>query len=58
MGHRLNADVTITVNGHLSVTDGHDRAAAVSRRLRQRIPHLERVHVHVHPDAPDIAFHH
>lgn len=50
MGHRLNADVTITVDGRLTVAEGHDRAAVVSEQLRQNVRHVERVHIHVHPD--------
>jgi len=47
VGHRLNADLTIQVDGE-SVADGHLVASAVRARLQGRIAHLDETTVHVH----------
>lgn len=48
-GHRLEADLTITVDGSLSIRAGHGIARAVEDALRQHVPHLQQATVHVIP---------
>ncbi len=48
-GHRLEGDVTITVDGTVSVEDGHRIARRVNDELRHGVRHLDHVVVHVHP---------
>jgi cation diffusion facilitator family transporter len=49
IGHRLHVDVSVTVPGGLSVTEGHDVARDVRHQLLHHLPHLGRVMVHVDP---------
>jgi len=49
IGHRLHAEVSITVPGGLSVGDGHEVAKEVRHQLLHHLPHLGRVMVHVDP---------
>lgn len=49
IGHRLHADVSVTVPGGLSVTEGHDIARDVRHQLLHHLPHLGSVMVHVDP---------
>lgn len=58
IGHRLHADVSVTVPGGLSVADGHDVARAVRHQLLHHLPHLGRVMVHVDPDGQGGERHH
>lgn len=56
MGHRLLADVTVTVDRDLSVAAGHDVAEHVRHDLLHDVRHLEDASVHVNPcshDGPD-----
>ena len=60
-GHRLVADLDITVPGELPVSDGHSIAEDVRHRLLHAVAHLDDAHVHVDPDdahAHDGAGHH
>ena len=50
LGHRLVADLDITVAADIPVRVGHDIAVAVEHDLLHRVAHLDEVHVHVHPD--------
>lgn len=52
-GHRLHADVSVTVPGGLSVVEGHDVARDVRHQLLHDLPHLGRVMVHVCPHGQD-----
>lgn len=56
LGHRLEAELEITVAPDLSVRAGQDIADAVDQHLRRVVPHLERAVVRVRPAAP--AAHH
>jgi cation diffusion facilitator family transporter len=58
IGHRLHAEVSITVPGGLSVGDGHDIAKEVRHRLLHHLPHLGRVMVHVDPYGQGGEQHH
>jgi len=49
IGHRLHAEVSITVPAGLSVGDGHEIAKEVRHQLLHHLPHLGRVMVHVDP---------
>ena len=60
-GHRLVADLDITVPGELPVRDGHSIAEDVRHRLLHAVAHLDDAHVHVDPDdahAHEGAGHH
>ncbi len=50
-GHRLEADLDVTVDPTLSVAAGHAIAEEVHRRLAASVRHLDRASVHVEPDG-------
>ncbi|MGH7354069.1 MAG: cation diffusion facilitator family transporter [Candidatus Rokuibacteriota bacterium] len=58
IGHRLHADVNVTVPGGLSVTEGHEVAKEVRHQLLHHLPHLGSVMVHVDPDGQGGERHH
>jgi cation diffusion facilitator family transporter len=58
IGHRLHADVSVTVPGGLSVADGHDVARDVRHQLLHHLPHLGSVMVHVDPYGQGGEQHH
>ena len=58
IGHRLHADLNITVPGGLVVRDGHEVAKAVRHRLLHHLPHLGSMTVHVDPDEQSGDRHH
>lgn len=49
LGHEIQTQLSIAVDGQLSVTDGHNIAKTVIRRLHHDIPHLTSVEVHIDP---------
>ena len=49
IGHRLHAELSVSVSPELSVTDAHAVAKAVRHRLLHDVPHLGNVIVHVDP---------
>ena len=49
LGHRLYAELNITVSPHLSVAQGHAIATAVRHQLVQHLPHLANAIIHVDP---------
>ena len=53
-GHRLEAEVTVAVEGALSVEAGHNLAHTVAEHLRHHVPHLQQAAVHVTPARTDI----
>lgn len=53
LGHRLVADLDVTVDAGLAVRDGHAIAEAVRHELLHAVAHLDDVHVHVDPDDHD-----
>lgn len=53
LGHRLVADLDITVAADLPVRAGHAIAESARHELLHQIAHLDDVHVHVNPDDPD-----
>ncbi|MFC7456087.1 cation transporter dimerization domain-containing protein [Brachybacterium sp. GCM10030267] len=56
-GHRLEADLDITVDSTLTVNDGHRIAEAVHDTLRRGVPHLDHASIHVTPEAPNPTSH-
>lgn len=48
-GHRLEADLAITVDRDLTVAQGHDVAEQVRHALLHQLRHLDDAHVHVDP---------
>jgi cation diffusion facilitator family transporter len=49
VGHRVHAEVSVTVPGGLSVAEGHEIARDVRHQLFHHVPHLGYVVVHVDP---------
>jgi cation diffusion facilitator family transporter len=58
IGHRLHADVSITVPATLSVAAGHAVAKEVRHQLLHRVPYLGSVHIHVDPSGEGGEAHH
>ncbi|MCL6548115.1 MAG: cation diffusion facilitator family transporter [Alicyclobacillus sp.] len=48
-GHQIHVEITIYVDGDMTVKQGHEIAHAVIRQLRSAIPHVRSVQVHVDP---------
>jgi cation diffusion facilitator family transporter len=51
-GHRLHADLAISVDPNLNVVDAHEIAHGVEHELLHRISHLDGAAVHIEPDSP------
>jgi cation diffusion facilitator family transporter len=49
LGHRLHAELNITVRPHLSVAQGHVIAMEVRHQLLHHLPHLTNAIIHVDP---------
>lgn len=58
IGHRLHADLSITVPAALSVSEGHEVAKAVRHQLLHHLPHLGSMTIHVDPDGEGGERHH
>jgi cation diffusion facilitator family transporter len=58
IGHRLHAEVSVTVPGTLSVGEGHEIAREVRHQLLHHLPHLGSVTVHVDPEGQGGERHH
>jgi cation diffusion facilitator family transporter len=58
MGHRLHADVSVTLPGGLSVMEGHEITKEVRHQLLHHVPHLGSVMVHVDPHGQGGEGHH
>lgn len=54
LGHRLQAEVRMTVDRDLDVATGHDIAEVVERALMEELPLLSGVIVHVNPCDHDV----
>lgn len=50
VGHELHVDLSIAVDGELSVSEGHEVAKRVHSELLHHIPHLSNISIHVDPD--------
>ncbi|MCO7222025.1 cation diffusion facilitator family transporter [Klenkia sp. PcliD-1-E] len=57
-GHRIRAEAAVTVDAHLTVTQGHDIAVDVHHRLLHDVPKLIDATVHVSPAAHGTDPHH
>jgi len=51
VGHRLNAEVNIAVDSHLSVAEAHQIARATHAALEHALPFLSRAVIHVDPES-------
>jgi cation diffusion facilitator family transporter len=49
IGHRMRADAVLAVDGALGVREGHDVATAATRAMREALPQLDAVSVHIEP---------
>lgn len=58
IGHRLHAELSVTVAGGLTVGQGHEIAREVRHQLLHRVPHLGGVTVHVDPLGQGGEHHH
>lgn len=58
IGHRLQAEVSVTVAGSLTVSDGHSVAREVQHQLLHGVPNLGGVTVHVDPLGEEGESHH
>jgi cation diffusion facilitator family transporter len=59
LGHRLHAEVNVTVNPNLTVEAGHQIAVEVRHQLMHHLGYLANATVHVDPaNAPGEAHHH
>lgn len=58
IGHRLHADLSITVQAALSVSEGHEVTKAVRHQLLHHLPHLGSMTIHVDPDGEGGERHH
>lgn len=58
IGHRLHADVSLTVAADLSVARGHEIAREVRHQLLHHLPHLGSVTLHVDPTGAAGEAHH
>jgi cation diffusion facilitator family transporter len=58
IGHRMRAEITLTVDDTLSVIKAHAIADEAQHQLIHRVPRLDDATVHVHPAAlPGIDYH-
>lgn len=55
IGHRLDAELVLTVEPHLSLDEGGSLAEGAESELRQALPHLDRALIRVRADAQDRA---
>ena len=58
IGHRLHADVSLTVAADLSVARGHEIAREVRHQLLHHLSHLGSVTLHVDPTGAAGETHH
>jgi cation diffusion facilitator family transporter len=49
IGHRMRADAVLAVDGALGVREGHDIATAATHAMRDALPQLDAVNVHIEP---------
>lgn len=59
LGHKLTAEVNITLDKNLSIQEGHEIAKEVNHHLLDHLPHLSHAVIHVDPEGEDgEGFHH
>ncbi|RYM06050.1 cation transporter [Sporolactobacillus sp. THM7-7] len=49
LGHHITAEMSVTLNSHLTVKEGHDVVKAVIHRLHHEVDHVTAVQVHTDP---------
>lgn len=58
IGHRLHAEINISVSPSLSVEEGHEIANRTREKLLKSLPHISGTNIHVDPStAPGECFH-
>jgi len=59
LGHRLRAEVNVTVSPELSVAEGHQVAKEVQHQLLHHLSYLEQATIHIDPsDSSGEEYHH
>lgn len=58
LGHRMHAEVTVTVDSRLSVEEGHDIAKQVRHELLHHLRYLSDATIHVDPESASGQVHH
>ncbi len=58
VGHRLHAELSVTVPPALSVGEGHEVAKEVRHQLLHHLPHLGSATIHIDPDGHGGEQHH
>lgn len=58
VGHRLHAELSVTVPAALSVGEGHEVAKEVRHQLLHHLPHLGSATIHIDPDGHGGEQHH
>jgi cation diffusion facilitator family transporter len=58
LGHRLHAELNVTVDPKLTVAEGHEIAVAVEQRLLENLPFLSHATIHVDPVGASGEGHH
>ncbi|HWY79536.1 MAG TPA: cation diffusion facilitator family transporter [Candidatus Sulfotelmatobacter sp.] len=59
IGHFLHAEVTIAVDPNLTVEEGHEVSCKADHQLREHLPHLSHIFIHVVPlHSPHEEHHH
>jgi cation diffusion facilitator family transporter len=58
LGHRMHAELNVTVDRGLTVEQGHDVSCAVQSALLEHLPYLSSATIHVDPDGASGSNHH
>ena len=58
IGHRMRAEITLTVDNTLGVVEAHAIADEAHHQLIHRVPRLNDATIHVNPAAPPGVDHH
>jgi cation diffusion facilitator family transporter len=58
LGHRLHAEINVSVDSHLSVEEGHQIAREVQHQLMHRLSYLSNAIIHVDPLSASGEEHH
>ena len=51
LGHRVHAEVTVSVDANLTVSQAHVLAEAVEHDLKESLPVISGASIHTHPGA-------
>lgn len=58
LGHRMHAELNVTVDRGLTVEQGHDVACAVQGALLAHLPYLSSATIHIDPVGASGSYHH